>query len=102
MAYELKDGQGSLFLNDRKGNDKAPIMRGNLLVGGVKYKLSVWGRTGHTGIKFWSIKAEPDQPRQVQQQPAPAQRDLRAEAAARPSENPIGDETHFASDDIPF
>lgn len=57
MAYELKEGQGSLFVNDKQGNEKRPDRRGEINVGGVIYKLSGWLKEGKSG-KWLSLKAE--------------------------------------------
>jgi hypothetical protein len=57
MAYELKDGQGSLFINDKDGNDKRPDRRGELNIGGTIYKLSGWIKEGSKG-PWLSLKAE--------------------------------------------
>lgn len=57
MAYELKDGQGSLFINDKGDNDKRPDRRGELNIGGTIYKLSGWIKEGTKG-PWLSLKAE--------------------------------------------
>lgn len=55
MAFELKEGQGSLFKNDKKGNEKAPDYTGNVLVGGEKKRLAAWVKEGKSG-KFLSVQ----------------------------------------------
>lgn len=57
MAYEQKDGQGILFVNDKKGNEKAPDRKGTLTVGGVTYNVAGWIKEGKKG-PFLSLKAE--------------------------------------------
>lgn len=69
MAYELKDGQGSLFVNDKKGNDKAPDRRGEINIGGTIYKLAGWIKQGANG-PWMSMKAEVKE--DAPQQPKPA------------------------------
>lgn len=59
MAYEQREGQGSLFPNDKKGNEKAPNSRGTLLLGGTLYELSGWTKTRENGEKWISIQAKP-------------------------------------------
>jgi hypothetical protein len=49
MAYELKDGQGSLFKNDRKEKDNHPGMTGSAMIGGVEYWVSSWKKDGSKG-----------------------------------------------------
>ena len=57
MAYELKDGQGSLFKNDKEGNERRPDRRGEINIGGTIYKLSGWIKEGNKG-PWLSLKAE--------------------------------------------
>src|SRR5688572_13897436 len=54
MAYELRDGQGSLFRNDRREKDTQPHARGEALIGGVLYEVSAWTKEGKKG-KFQSL-----------------------------------------------
>jgi len=59
MAYEKKNGDISLFKNDKGGNDKRPDMRGEALIDGQAFKVSLWTRTsGKDGSKFLSGKIE--------------------------------------------
>ena len=58
MAFELKEGQGTLFKNDKKGNDKAPDYRGELSLAGEMFKIAGWLKDGKNG-KWMSLKAEP-------------------------------------------
>ena len=63
MAYEKKDGDISIFKNDKGENDKRPDMRGTALIGGVEYRVSLWTRTSQKdGSKFLSGKIETAQP----------------------------------------
>jgi hypothetical protein len=73
LAYELKDGQGSLFMNDKGGNEKRPDRRGELNIGGVIYKLSGWLKDGSKG-QWLSLKAE------VKETTAPAEQQRTAPA----------------------
>jgi len=59
--YQQKDGTGALFQNDRKGNEKAPSMKGDITIGGIKYKLAAWTKETKAGAKFFSLKAEEPQ-----------------------------------------
>ena len=75
MAYELKDGQGSFFKNDKKGNEKAPDYRGELNIGGTTYKLAGWIKDGQRG-KWMSLKVEPkDEQAEVKRIGKPADAD---------------------------
>ncbi len=57
MAFELKEGQGTLFANDKEGNDKRPDRRGELNIGGTVYRLSGWIKQGKNG-PWLSLSAE--------------------------------------------
>ena len=58
MAYELKDGQGSLFKNDRKESERHPDYKGEINVDGELYWLSAWVKDGKKG-KFLSLSIKP-------------------------------------------
>jgi hypothetical protein len=67
MAYELREGQGSLFKNDKREKDTHPHATGTALIGGVEYWVSAWTKEGAKG-KFQSLAFKPKDERQ---QPAP-------------------------------
>lgn len=54
MAYQPREGAGSLFKND-----KAPNLRGTILLGGVLYELSGWTKEKDGGEKWISIAGRP-------------------------------------------
>ena len=66
MAYEQKEGSGSLFRNDRKEADAQPTHTGTALIGGIEYRISAWVKTGKNDSKFFSLAFKPkdDTPRQ--------------------------------------
>ena len=45
MAYEQKEGQGALFPNDKKGNEKAPDYKGTVLINGELTEIAAWKKT---------------------------------------------------------
>lgn len=76
MAYELKEGQGSLFKNEKQ-NDRQPDFRGHIMVGGTIYDVAGWQRTSQNGKEYISLQAalpreRTDAPAQQYQAPAPA------------------------------
>lgn len=58
MSYTQKDGQGSLFKNERKEKDSHPDYKGSITVGGAKLWLSAWLKDGKKG-KWMSLAAQP-------------------------------------------
>lgn len=59
MAYEQREGQGSLFRNDKKDTEQQPDYRGSILIGGVEHWLSAWIKTSKAGAKYMSLSAQP-------------------------------------------
>lgn len=57
MAYQHRDGTGALFLNDQKGNQRAPRYRGELMINGIPYELAAWIKEGKKGL-FFSLSAQ--------------------------------------------
>jgi len=55
MAYELKDGQGTIFLNQNKKQDNHPDFQGEILLEGKKWKLAGWEKSGATNGKNWRL-----------------------------------------------
>ncbi len=49
MAYEQKEGQGSLFPNDRKEKETHPDWKGEIKINGKLYWLSGWDKKGGRG-----------------------------------------------------
>ena len=58
MAYEHKPGTGTLFANDKKGNDKAPDAKGEFNLDGKIYKIACWNKTLPSGVEIQSLKIE--------------------------------------------
>ena len=54
MAFELKEGSGSLFKNDRKEKPTHPDYAGTIMVNGKEHWLSGWIKEGKNG-KFFSL-----------------------------------------------
>ena len=57
MAYEQKNDTGSLFKNDKRGeNDKAPLYKGKCVVDGVEKEMAAWMQTSKSGVTYMSLK----------------------------------------------
>lgn len=70
MAYELNDGQGSLFKNThKKGDDNKPGMTGQVKIGGVVYEIASWKKVDKNGNPWLSLKVQ--EPRDDSHQPDP-------------------------------
>jgi len=55
VAFEYQEGQGSLFKNERKTNERAPDYKGKVKIGGHLYELAGWLKKGQNGT-FLSLK----------------------------------------------
>lgn len=87
MAYEMKDGQASLFKNKRKATDNHPDYTGSIMLAGVEHWLSAWIKTPKAGgEKYMSLSVG----KQKEQRDTPRE-------APRAQDNP----TDF-NDEIPF
>jgi uncharacterized protein (DUF736 family) len=58
MAYEMKEKTFSLFVNDKKGNDKAPDWKGKGLIDGKEVRIAVWQRKSASGIEYMAGSIE--------------------------------------------
>jgi len=56
MAYEHKEGQGSLFKNEKQ-NDRQPDFKGTILIGGTTYEIAAWSRKTQNGREYLSLQA---------------------------------------------
>lgn len=69
MAYELREGQGTLFKNDKREKDSQPNARGEALIDGVLYEVAAWTKEGRKGkFQFLSFKRK-DQRREPDDRP---------------------------------
>ena len=88
MAYELKDGSGNLFRNDKGDNEKRPDYRGELKLCGDTYTIAGWVRKGKDGKKDWlslAVRAKDESrsaPRAEAQSESTQERPKRDEPAA--------------------
>lgn len=59
MAYELKDGEGSLFKNDKKTKDTDPDTNGSARIGGVDYVINGWKKNAKSGLGYMKLSLKP-------------------------------------------
>ena len=70
MAYEHKDGQGSMFRNEKQ-NDRQPDYKGTIVINGTTYEMAGWERTSQRGSSYISLQASLPREKQEQgQQPS--------------------------------
>lgn len=58
MAYQQRDNTGSLWINDRKTEEKHPDRTGTIIVAGVEYFLDGWLKETPAGKKFLSLSVK--------------------------------------------
>lgn len=99
MAYQQKDNSGSLFINDKREKDTHPNAKGKAMVAGVMYWVSAWTRTDKRGQRWQSLAFTP-------METSPPEDRGRFPDAPKPrtadQPNPISNEQHFTTEDIPF
>ena len=66
MAYdkpfETKEGTGTLFQNDQRGNDKAPTHKGTCRINGMMYEIAGWQKVSQAkGTRYLSLIIKPVQ-----------------------------------------
>jgi hypothetical protein len=71
MAYEHREGSGSLFTNHKKEEGSSqPDYRGDAMVNGVLVEIAGWRKQGNGGT-FLSLNIKPKQEREGQKAPEP-------------------------------
>lgn len=56
MAYEHKEGHGSMFCNEKQ-NDRQPDYKGTIVIVGRSYEIADWGKTAISGKVYLSLLA---------------------------------------------
>lgn len=51
--------RGSLFKNDKDGNEARPDYTGTCQIGGVEYRMAAWLKEAASGKKYMSFKFDP-------------------------------------------
>jgi len=70
MAYEMKEGQGSLFREKEKQSDNHPDYKGTCVVNGNTLQIAGWLKESKSGLKYMSLSIQP--PREKGEKPKPA------------------------------
>jgi uncharacterized protein (DUF736 family) len=55
MAYEMKEGSGSLFKNLKKATENHPDFNGSIMLNGKEHWLSAWVKESPKAGKFFSV-----------------------------------------------
>ena len=64
MEYTKRDGDASLFVNDRKETEKQPDYKGSLFLNGKDYWVNGWAKTSQSGKKWISMSVQPKEPKE--------------------------------------
>lgn len=98
MAYEHKEGQGSLFANEKK-NDRQPDYRGTIMIKGVVYEIVGWRKTSKNGMTYMSLQAS-----ELSQEPKARGGDPQKKGAAKrtPSPTPSAEGNPFGEPECDF
>lgn len=59
MAEYDNELRGSLFKNDKDGNEARPDYTGTCQIGGVEYRMAAWLKEAASGKKYMSFKFDP-------------------------------------------
>ena len=54
-SYTKKEGQGTLFKNDKKTSPNQPDFTGSIMVGGVEKRIAAWTKTARNGGSYLSL-----------------------------------------------
>jgi hypothetical protein len=58
MAFELKEGQGTIFKNRRKEKETHPDWSGELKLGGKIYYISMWDKESEKAGPWFSVSTK--------------------------------------------
>lgn len=58
MAFELREGQGSLFENRNKKEDRHPDYKGSIVIHGKTYRVAAWTKQTQVGKTFYSLQVD--------------------------------------------
>lgn len=96
MAYEMKEGQGSLFVNDRKNQENHPDYKGQVKINGQEFWISAWIKNHDQRGDWLSLSV---QPKDQQERSAPAQSPAKPRMLQKQKPLPASEDM---DQDIPF
>ncbi len=68
MDYEMREGQGSLFVNDRKETENQPDYKGSCLIQGQECWIAGWKKQSAGGKNWMSLSIQPKEKAQAETQ----------------------------------
>jgi hypothetical protein len=95
MAFTFKDGQGSMFLNEKE-NDRQPDWNGQGILNGVPVWIAGWEKESQKGQRFISLNFTPKNKNTNQ---SPDNKPAKPKQKSTPPPPPFGAPEE---DDIPF
>lgn len=75
MAYQMKDGSGTLFKVLEKKNEKGPDYTGDCMIGGEVYRMAAWIKESESGRKFMSFNFQPKEEQAAKPAPKKSRHD---------------------------
>jgi hypothetical protein len=104
MAYEPREGSGSLFTNDKGDNPSRPDYRGDIMLDGVVYEISGWIKPlpSDPSRRFLSLAGKPKAPRQSQGRTSAPPPRQQAQRRDEPPMRPSPRSADFDDDGPPF
>lgn len=57
--FEMKDGEGSLFKNDRKSKETDADYNGSAHLNGTDYSINGWKKTAKSGVNYLKLSLRP-------------------------------------------
>ncbi len=91
MAYEHKEGSGTLFINRKKTKPTQPDWQGEIMVNGVLMNLAAWTKLTKNGDEWLSVN--------ISEKMSVSVSEKREEAKVS---KPVGSKFDKLEDDIPF
>jgi uncharacterized protein (DUF736 family) len=59
QKFETKDGEGSLFRNDKKRAETDPDYNGSARLNGADYSINGWKKTAKSGLSYLKLSLRP-------------------------------------------